>query len=175
MFCSYRTNHIFAENFVLNEVDKIELIEEMSSHYMQSYHLPPLPANILSYFLVDQNEEGYTFDELVEIFNASKSSISNSLNLLIQYNYIGQHTKFGERKRRYKIMTEHLIVRLKKIRTDLKQERYLVDKLMKFRLNCTENVAKYKAEKIEIYLDHLQNSIDKLSETVEKLEKLTQK
>lgn len=155
------------------EKNKLELIEEMSSHYMHSYHLPPLPAKILSYFLIDHSEDGYTFDELVEIFNASKSSISNSLNLLIQYNYIGQLNKFGERKRRYKIEPEHLITRLGKIRTDLIQEKYLVEKLIKFRTTEYKELKKQKLKKGEIYIEHLQDSIQNLTKTIEKLEKIS--
>lgn len=174
MFCFYRTNSIFAENFrKLSEEIKTELIEELASHHAEASRLPPLAAKIFAYILVNCNKEGYTFDELVEIFHVSKSSVSSSLNLLVQYDYIGQYNKIGERKRRYKITTKHLTMRLKRIRSVLTQEKFLTEKLQQYRLGRIENPSSIDLEKGKIYVKHLDDSISKLTETIEKIEKLT--
>lgn len=174
MFCFYRTNFIFAKNFrKLNEEIKTELIEELAAHHAEASKLPPLAAKIFAYILVNCNKDGYTFDELVEIFHVSKSSVSNSLSLLIQYDYIGQYTKIGERKRRYKITPKHLTMRLKRIRSVLTQEKFLTEKLQQYRLSQIENPNPTELQKGMIYVEHLENSITKLTETIEKIEKLT--
>ncbi len=174
LFCNYRTNYIFAENLIkLSEEIKTELIEELAAHHAEASKLPPLAAKIFAYILVNCNKEGYTFDELVETFNVSKSSVSNSLNLLVQYDFIGQYNKIGERKRRYKITPQHLTMRLKKIRSGLTQEKYLSEKLTQYRLNYIQNPSPMDLEKGKIYVNHLENSINRLTETIEKIEKLT--
>jgi HTH-type transcriptional regulator, glycine betaine synthesis regulator len=47
--------------------------------------------------------DGMTFDDIVKFLNASKSSISNSLNYFLQRNRIVYFTKPGDRKRYFKI------------------------------------------------------------------------
>ena len=159
----------------MNEEIKVELIEEFTNHFLETTKLPPLASKLFAYILVNKNLEGYTFDELVEIFNVSKSSISSSLNLLIKYDYIGQYSKIGERKRRYRLTPQQLPLRLKKIKNELSKEKYLSEKLFIFReelKDCPENVHK---EKAEIYMNHLENAIQLIENTIQKLEKLNHK
>lgn len=159
----------------LNEEIRIELIEEFTHHFLETTKLPPLASKLFAFILVNRNAEGYTFDELVEIFNVSKSSISSSLNLLIKYDYIGQYSKIGERKRRYRLTLQQLPIRLKKIKNELIKEKYLSEKLFQFRdelKDCPENIHK---EKAEIYMSHLGNVIQLIENTIEKLEILNHK
>ncbi len=157
----------------MSEEIKTELIEELAAHHAEASKLPPLTAKIFAYILVNCNKEGYTFDELVETFHVSKSSVSNSLNLLVQYDFIGQYNKIGERKRRYKITPQHLTMRLKKIRNSLTQEKFLSEKLQRYKFSKIKNPNPLDLEKGKIYVNHLESSIQNLTNTIEKIEKLT--
>ncbi len=75
--------------------------------------LSPLSARIFS-LLVLSDGEGVTFDEFVERLEASKSSISTNLQLLQSSGRIAYCTKPGDRKRYFKIVPDHLLLRLDK-------------------------------------------------------------
>src|SRR5690606_29887109 len=63
--------------------------------------LPPLAARIYATLLISSNE-GLTFDEIMEIVQASKSTVSNNLNILVQLSYVEYFTRPGNRKRYFK-------------------------------------------------------------------------
>lgn len=140
---------------------------------MESYGLPPLAAKIHSYLLLDCKREGITFDELVEVFNVSKSSVSNSLHLLTQHKHIEQFTKIDQRKRFYRIAPGYIMLRLQKIHALLVREKHLSEK---FRCYKEAHLEKdnINLEKSGIYLEHLNRSIKGIAETIEKLEQLNQ-
>lgn len=150
-----------------------ELIEELAAHHMEASNLPPLASKIFAFLLVNFSKGGHTFDELVELFNVSKSSVSNSLNLLLKYEFIIQSNKIGERKRRYKITPQYLSIRLKKIRKDLIREKFLSVKLVNFHKEEIQNQDPVENQKAQIYLNHLDTAIDNLSRTIEKIDNIT--
>lgn len=153
---------------------KKELIEEFASHYIEAYGLPPLAAKIYAYLLLDCKREGITFDELVEVFNVSKSSVSNSLHLLTQHKHIEQFTKIDQRKRLYRVSSEHIILRLQKVHAMLLREKYLSEKLRCYKESKINEEKNVNIQKTDIYINHLKNSIKGLSETIGQLEDLTQ-
>ncbi|WP_084017870.1 hypothetical protein [Moheibacter sediminis] len=158
---------------MINESKK-ELIEEFAAHYIEAYGLAPLAAKIYAYLLMDCKREGKTFDELVEVFNVSKSSVSNSLHLLSQHKHIEQFTKIDQRKRLYRISPEHIILRLKKIHTFLLREKYLSEKYKCYREDNSVEINELHLKGSQIYSEHLNKCIAQMSETVEKLEQLNQ-
>ncbi len=176
LFVLYLPNKLYICRKINNLIDKskIELIEEFASHYIEAYGLPPLAAKIYSYLLLDCKRKGITFDELVDVFNVSKSSVSNSLHLLTQHKHIEQFTKIDHRKRLYRVSSGHIILRLQKIHAMLIREKYLAEKLRCYRESKVDNPDNIYMQKTDIYVKHLNNSIKGLSETIEKLEKLTQ-
>ncbi|MFA7687267.1 MAG: transcriptional regulator [Moheibacter sp.] len=147
-----------------------ELIEDFSKYFEDIYHFPPLTSKVYAYLMLDCNSSGVTFDELVEVLNASKSSVSTSLNFLTQLKHIEYYTKIDNRKRFYRISSENLLVRLKKILDMLSNEKYLVERLKTYRLETCEGLPENSILKSDIYLDHLTKSIGQLSQTIEKLE-----
>lgn len=74
-----------------------ELIEE-NGKIFEKFDLTPMQGRIIAYFTVSDTPEK-TFEELVTYFKASKSSISNSLNYLLQNKYIDYKTFASDRKR----------------------------------------------------------------------------
>ncbi len=79
--------------------DKItrETIEETGKVF-EKFGLTPMQGRIIAYFTVSDPPEK-TFDELVKYFKASKSSVSNSLNYLLQNKIIDYKTFASDRKR----------------------------------------------------------------------------
>ena len=74
-----------------------ETIEETGKVF-EKFGLTPMQGRIIAYFSVSDPPEK-TFDELVKFFKASKSSVSNSLNYLLQNKIIDYKTFPSDRKR----------------------------------------------------------------------------
>ena len=79
-----------------------ELIEEAGKVF-EKFGLTPMQGRIVAYFTLSNPPEN-TFEELVKYFNASKSSVSNSLNYLLQ-NKIIDYKTFSTDRRRYFYIT----------------------------------------------------------------------
>lgn len=80
------------------EVDE-KIFQDAVKFYGTVLNLPPLASKIYSYLIFDFDKVGITFDEFVEVFSASKSSVSTNLNLLISSELIIDVNKMDERKR----------------------------------------------------------------------------
>ena len=65
-----------------------EIYQELIEFYGTLFNLPPLSAKIYAYLIFDFDKKGHTFDELLEVFCASKSSISSSINFLLNNNLL---------------------------------------------------------------------------------------
>ncbi len=74
-----------------------ETIEETGKVF-EKFGLTPMQGRIIAYFTVSDPPEK-TFDDLVKYFKASKSSVSNSLNYLLQNKLIDYKTFASDRKR----------------------------------------------------------------------------
>ncbi|HUH34499.1 MAG TPA: hypothetical protein VL022_01580 [Moheibacter sp.] len=150
-------------------IHKKKLIEDFSNHFETNYNFPPLTSKVYSYLLMDCKREGTTFDKLMEVFQASKSSISNSLNFLTQLKYIEHFSQLNDRKRLYRASSGTILVRLEKIYEILLVEKKLASNFREYVLEEIEDVDPLSIEKSNIYLDHLDQSIEHLSKTIEKL------
>jgi DNA-binding transcriptional regulator GbsR (MarR family) len=85
----------------LEEKKLRETIEETGKVF-EKFDLTPMQGRLLAYFTLSDPPEK-TFEELVRFFNASKSSISNSLNFLLQTKIIDYKTFSSDRKRYFYI------------------------------------------------------------------------
>lgn len=90
-----------------------EAIEEAGKLF-ENFGLTPMQGRIMAFFLVTDSPER-TFDEIVNYFAASKSSISNSLNYLLQSKFIDYKTFSTDRKRYFFISDEFFIIYFEKI------------------------------------------------------------
>lgn len=82
--------------------ERAQLIETFGVHFETLYHLPPLASRILANLIVDACDRGTTFDELVNLLGASKSSISTNLNLLLKLGKINYFTTAGDRRKYFR-------------------------------------------------------------------------
>jgi DNA-binding transcriptional regulator GbsR (MarR family) len=91
----------------------LEIIEETGKVF-EKFGLTPMQGRIIAYFTVSDPPEK-TFDELVKYFQASKSSVSNSLNYLLQNKIIDYKTFAADRKRYFYITDSFFRVYFKKV------------------------------------------------------------
>lgn len=80
-----------------------ESIEETGKVF-EKFGLTPMQGRIVAFFTVSDHPEK-TFDDLVDFFKASKSSVSNSLNYLLE-NKIIDYKTFASDRKRYFFLTD---------------------------------------------------------------------
>jgi len=111
---------------MVNEEKRTREAIEESGKVFFFFYLTPMQGRIVAYFTVSDPPEK-TFDDLVKYFNASKSSVSNSLNYLLQNKIIDYITFASDRKRYFYITDSFFRVYFEKILsnvTELKEYSY---------------------------------------------------
>ena len=146
------------------EVDE-KIFQVAVKFYGTVLNLPPLASKIYSYLIFDFDKVGITFDEFVEVFSASKSSVSTNLNLLINSELIIDVNKMDERKRYFFANDDYKKIRFEKIVQKMQDELKLLDDLKNFRK--TEH--KEDEERIEVYKALLNKNISNIQESLNKL------
>ena len=144
-----------------------EIYQKLIDFYGDLFNLSPLSAKIYAYFIFDFEKNGLTFDDLVDTFCASKSSVSSSVNFLLNANLIKTINKIDERKRYFVINDDFVKIRFEEIANRMKQEIKILDQLNKFK---TEQVANENVlERYFIYKSLLEKNIENIEETLKKL------
>ncbi|MEK6450962.1 MULTISPECIES: GbsR/MarR family transcriptional regulator [unclassified Myroides] len=146
----------------------VDLFQDYCAHHELVYHFSPLTAQIYTYIMFNNNRDGVTFDELVEKLNASKSSVSTSLNLLISNNQIEHFNKIDERKRFFRLNPNYITIRLQLIKDLLDREQILSLKIKNYLEEGMINSNNCQG-KMNLYIEHLEESISQLTKTIEKL------
>lgn len=146
------------------EIDK-DLFREMTKFYGEVFHLPPLAAKMYSYLIFDFERKGISFDEFVEIFAASKSSVSASLNLLLSLNIIKDFNKIDERKRFFILNEKYMKIRFEEIIQKMEREVTILENLNKLRNTKCEDTLK----KFQICTDLFNKNITNIKDTLDQL------
>lgn len=141
---------------------KKELYQDMVTFYGNLYGLPPLNAKIYVYMMIDLKADGYTFDELLAKFNVSKSSLSNSLQMLVQNKYVEYITPIDSRKRYYRINPKFMGIRFGNILEKLVREKELMQRMVQ----CNKQV-KSPNEQVIKGINQYITILDKHIKTVE--------
>ncbi|WP_304343687.1 GbsR/MarR family transcriptional regulator [Chryseobacterium koreense] len=141
------------------------IFQDLVKFYGEAFHLPPLSAKIYAYLIFDFERKGICFDQFVEIFHASKSSVSSNLQHLLTSNLIKDFTPIDSRKRYFVINPNYIKIRFQEIMQKMANEIEILDKLHQFRNSDDENYN----EKFEIYKSLLHKNIDNIQETLTKL------
>lgn len=87
---------------------KMALVEKLGVHLENREQLAPVAARIMSYIILT-GKKGATFEDMVSILCASKSTISTHLNHLQDLNKIEYFTKTGDRKK-YFVINKDMIL-----------------------------------------------------------------
>lgn len=107
------------ESGMLIDKKSRELIEETGKVF-EKFGLTPMQGRIVAYFTISDPPEK-TFDEIVRYFKASKSSVSNSLSVLLQSKIIDYKTFSTERKRYFFLTDTFFLFYLGKILENVKE------------------------------------------------------
>ena len=146
------------------------LYHKLVNFYTDNYHLPPLASKIYAYLTFDFDNAGVTFDEFVEVFKASKSSVSSNLQLLQTSKFIISMNKIDERKRFFIINPDYVKIRFNSLISKLEKEKDILEHLKLFRLDNEEDEnSKIYISKLDNYLSLLDTNIENFSETLNKL------
>ena len=123
--------------------EKQKLIEELGLHFEKNQNLAPLAARIYAIMILSPRE-GHTFEEIKQITDASKSSVSTQLKLLMQTKKVDYFTQTGDRKRYFRASRSYLKNTLKEYLENISEEIKMVEKIIKF--NSTNNSEKFEKE-----------------------------
>jgi DNA-binding transcriptional regulator GbsR (MarR family) len=134
--------------------EREELIELFGIHFETLHHLPPLGSRILATFILDGCSRQFTFDDVVELTGASKSSVSTNLNLLLKLGKVTYYTLPGDRKKYYRpaAFSERFDNYMKMIAFEKK----IMERMLDYRkqtLSCTAE--QHDLAKIEAYNLHV--------------------
>lgn len=153
--------------------EKIKLVEEMGVHFEKKHDFSPLAARIFSIMVVSPND-GHTFEEIVEITKASKSTVSTHLNLLLQLKTVEYFTISGDRKRYFRASKNYLRVTLEEYLLHVTEEIQMLEKISSF--NEKNNKQKFEKNKNfdVIFKNYLKNQKINLEEMIEKMSKLNE-
>lgn len=144
-----------------------EIYQELIDFYGGIFSLSPLPAKIYSYLIFDFEKKGLTFDDLVEVFCASKSSISSSVNFLLNMGLIKTINKIDERKRYFIINSDFVKIRFEEIVSRMRREIKIVDKIQGFREKTFPDSK--LPNRFIIYKEMLERNCDNIENTLKKL------
>ncbi|MEJ1222524.1 GbsR/MarR family transcriptional regulator [Sediminicola sp. 1XM1-17] len=148
--------------------EKRILIEEVGLHLEGSHKLTPLASRIYAIMILS-SEEGFSFEEIMEITQASKSSVSTNISLLVQLNYVEFYTKTGDRKRYFRGTNNYLKLTLEEYFQDIEKDLKLVKKINKF--NKVNNPTKFVENESMgvIFQEYLAIQKENLKKTIEKM------
>lgn len=146
------------------EIDE-KIFQDAVKFYSTVLNLPPLASKIYSYLIFDFEKVGITFDEFVEVFSASKSSVSTNISLLLNSQLIIDVNKMDERKRYFFANDDYKKIRFEKIVQKMQDELKLLDDLNQFRKVKDEDYD----QKMEVYKSLLNKSISNIQESLNKL------
>ncbi len=149
--------------------EKCSLIEEVGHNFECRHNMSPLSGRIYG-CLILSGIEGFSFEEIVEITQASKSSISTNINLLLQLNYIEYFTKTGDRKRYFRPTESYLKITLQSYKIIAEKELEIVKKINEFnkenhpeKFKQNESIGLIFQEYLNIHKENLQTTIDKMN------------
>lgn len=134
----------------------------MVKFYGKAHNLPPLASKIYAYLCFDFERQGLTFDELVDVFGVSKSSVSTNLNLLIKSKLVTDVARLDERKRYFQLNNDFIKIRFNDIVERLKEELSIIESLEEVR----EGHLFLNKDKGEIYKQLLRRNITNIKESL---------
>lgn len=169
MFRTNRTFIAYLFYMVPCSEEKRKLIEEIGLNFQEKHNFTPLAGRIYAIMILSRGE-GYSFEELMSLTEASKSSVSTNLNLLIQLKYVEFFTKPGDRRRYFRSTKNYLKLTLKEHLLAIEEELRLVEKINKY--NCEHNPQRFrKNESLGlIFQKHLEAQKKNIQATLQKMD-----
>ena len=151
--------------------EKKKLIEEVGLHFEKVSQMAPLAARIYAIMILSPYD-GHTFDEILEMTRASKSSVSTQLNFLLQLKKVEYFTKSGDRKRYFRASKTYLINTLKEELEKINQQIILTSKITEFNSLYNQHKFKEYGGISVLYRSYLIKEQENMRSTIEKMSKL---
>ncbi|MFB9058261.1 GbsR/MarR family transcriptional regulator [Mariniflexile ostreae] len=145
-----------------------QLIEEVGLMLEERSDLSPLAARIYA-ALILSCYDGLSFDNIIQITQASKSSVSSNINVLIQLHYIEYYTKPGDRKRYFRTSRFYIMNTMEQHLFTIDKELEIVQKINTF--NKANNPDKFKNEKYlgSLFEEYLKDQREKITSKLKKI------
>lgn len=147
-----------------------EIIEEHGKVF-EKFDLTPMQSRIIAYFTISDTPEK-TFDELVKFFKASKSSISNSLNYLLENKIIDYKTFSTDRKRYFYLTDSFFRVYFAKVVANVAELKNYAYKTVSMRTpeypEASQKILKW-IENANEFQDIIENALESMKEENVKL------
>lgn len=151
----------------------MRLYSDQVAMYEEAHKLNPLAAKIFTFVVWDVGDRGVTFEELTDFFEASKSSVSTSLQLLLQMNLIESTTPLTSRKRHFTVnRKQYLDKHLERKLDSLQNELTTIKKFMKI---TDAKRSKDGIQRLNYYLNYLAVNIKNLETTLKNLKAIDSK
>ena len=148
---------------------KMSLVEKLGVHLEAREQLAPVAARILSYVILT-GKRGVTFEDMVSILCASKSTISTHLNHLQDLNKIEYFTKTGDRKKYFIINKDTVIQYVDRMIGHWQEEHEIHSEIKQYKEK--QNAEKIKNDEDKFDLDFhnvYMKFIDEASSSVKEL------
>jgi len=148
---------------------KMSLVEKLGVHLEAREQLAPVAARILSYVILT-GKRGATFEDMVSILCASKSTISTHLNHLQDLNKIEYFTKTGDRKKYFVINKDTVIQHVDRMIGHWQEEHEIHSEIKQYKEK--QNAEKIKNDEDKFDLDFhnvYMKFIDEASSSVKEL------
>ncbi len=158
----------------IQERKREEIIELFGVHFEKHHNMPPLASRILATLILYSREKDLTFEELVTITGASKSSVSTNIHLLLETKKIEYYTVCGDRKKYFK--PSSLAERIKNHLEIVKSEQVLIKRIRnyenEFNLKPKDNV---ESKVKDLYTDYVNEFERLINDFINKIEEIETK
>ena len=140
-------------------------------HLEKREQLAPVAARILAYIILT-GKKGTTFEDMVTILRASKSTISTHLNHLQDLKKIVYFTKTGDRKRYFIINKDMIVQHIDTMINEWQEVKALHLEIKKYKETINTQKTKNEEEKFDLnfHNDYIK-FLDEASMSIEQLRK----
>lgn len=134
-----------------------QLVERIGQEHEKD-GMQPVAGRILALLMVMDKEE-YSFDEIVEELQISKSSASVALKMLQLRNIVEYITHPGDRKRYFRIRTQEPFMLIDEFREKLQRNKDILTKIIELKASSdSQNIRMYEnlIAMMDFFLDNFQ-------------------
>ncbi|QRM88564.1 transcriptional regulator [Lacinutrix sp. WUR7] len=149
--------------------EKMALVEKLGVHLEAREQLAPVAARILAYVILT-GKRGATFEDMVSILCASKSTISTHINHLQDLNKIVYFTKTGDRKKYFVINKDTIIQHVDRMISHWQEEREIHFEIKQYKEQQNTKKIENDEEKFDLTFHNVyMKFIDEASSSVKEL------
>lgn len=136
--------------------EKMALVEKFGVFLEKREQLAPVAARIFAYIILT-GRSGTTFDSLVHVLCASKSTISTNLNHLQDLKKIEYFTKTGDRKKYFKANDKGILQKIDTMIFNWTEEREIHTEIINYKktMNALDTVPQDEKFDLTIHNDFI--------------------